>query len=504
MKIKLIVASLLLLSTTSCKKSFIDIAPETFISSNNFFKTQADFTQAVNATYAPLRNVYNSAYIMGEMRSDNTHYIYNNTNRGQLVREEIGDFIDNPTAEPTQTKWTFNYRIIAYANEVLSRIDAASFDVNVKKNLKGQELFLRALAYFDLVQYFGGVPLVLTPTEGSADEIINVRSAMPRTSKDSIYAQIVKDAKEAADLLPNKATQEKGRATSGAAKTLIGNVYIVLKQWGEAETILKEVVNSNQYSLLPDYAAVFNPANKNNAESVFEVQYQAGNLGLQGSFAYMFLPNLTNLTPITGFTFNNQSIGGWNTPTDDLIAAYEAGDKRKTASIADGYTVNNTFVAQPFIKKYFYPPLPAPNGSSPNTNDNWPVYRYAEVLLFMAEALNEQGKSSDALPYLNTVRDRAFGNTTSRITTTDQAQLRDIILKERRMELAFENKRWLDLVRTGRAITVMNAHGAALKASGRHPNLIPSTYNVTESRLLFPIPFSERQVNPNLIQNPGY
>src|SRR5688500_16503121 len=124
MKIKLIVASLILLSTTSCKKSFIDIAPETFISSNNFFKTQADFTQAVNATYAPLRNVYNSAYIMGEMRSDNTHYIYNNTNRGQLVREEIGDFIDNPTAEPTQTKWTFNYRIIAYANEVLSRIDA--------------------------------------------------------------------------------------------------------------------------------------------------------------------------------------------------------------------------------------------------------------------------------------------------------------------------------------------------------------------------------------------
>jgi hypothetical protein len=271
-----------------------------------------------------------------------------------------------------------------------------------------------------------------------------------------------------------------------------------------AETVLKEVVASNQYTLLSDYAAVFNPANKNNAESVFEVQYQAGNLGLQGSFAYTFMPNLTNLSPITGFTFNNQSIGGWNTPTDDLLATYEPGDRRKAASIADGYTVNNTFVAQPFVKKYFYPPLPAPNGSSPNTNENWPVYRYAEVLLFLAEALNEQGKATEALPFLNQVRDRAFGNTTSRITTTDQAQLRDIILKERRVELAFENKRWLDLVRTERAIPVLTAYGTALKASGRHPNLVASTYNVTQNRLLFPIPFTERQVNPNLTQNPGY
>ena len=104
MKTKIIAAGLLLITATSCKKSFIDIAPQTFISSDNFFKTQNDFVQAVNATYAPLRNVYNSAYIMGEMRSDNTHYIFNNTNRGQLVREEIGDFIDNPTAEPTLTK----------------------------------------------------------------------------------------------------------------------------------------------------------------------------------------------------------------------------------------------------------------------------------------------------------------------------------------------------------------------------------------------------------------
>lgn len=501
-KTKIIISVLSLITLSSCKKDFIDVAPQTFISSNNFFKTQADFTQAVNATYAPLRNVYNSAYIMGEMRSDNTHYIYNNTNRGNLVREEIADFIDNPTAEPVATKWTSNYRIIAYANEVLARIDDATFDENARKNLKGQELFLRALAYFDLVQYFGDVPLTLTPTAGSADDIINVRSAMPRTPKSEVYAQIIKDAQEAATVLPNKAQQEKGRATWGAAKTLLGNVYIVLKQWASAETVLKEVISSGQYSLLSDYSAVFDPANKNNVESVFEVQYQQGNLGLQSSFAYVFMPNLTNLSPITGFTFNNQSIGGWNIPTENLISAYEAGDKRKPASIADGYTVSGNFVQQPFVKKYLHLPLPAPNGSSPNTNENWPVYRYAEVLLFLAEALHEQGKSPEALPYLNQVRNRTFGVGVSPITTT--ANLGDVILKERRIELAFENKRWLDLVRIGKAVTVMNAYGAALKASGRHPNLVSSTYNVTQDRLLFPIPFAEILVDPNLVQNPGY
>jgi tetratricopeptide (TPR) repeat protein len=498
---KLLIGCFLLTTLSACDKSFIEIPPKNFIGSTNFFQTQNDFVQAVNATYAPLRNVYNSAYIMGEMRSDNTHYIFNSSNRGNLVREEIADFIDNPTAEPTATKWTFNYRTIAYANEVLTRIDAAAIDEATKKNLKGQELFLRALAYFDLVQYFGDVPLVLTPTAGSADQIIGVQSALARTPKAEVYAQIVKDVKEAATLLPNKATQEKGRATVGAAKTLLGNVHIVLKQWAEAETVLKEVVSSGQYSLLSDYASIFNPANKNHAESVFEVQYLQGNLGLQSSFGYVFAPNLTNMTPLVGFTFNNQSIGGWNIPTEDLIASYETGDKRKTASISEGYTASGSFVAQPFIKKYFNLPFPTPNGSSPNNNDNWPVYRYAEVLLLLAEALNEQGKSGEALPFLKLVRDRAG---LSPITNTNQAQLRDILLKERRIELAFENKRWLDLVRMGKAIEVMSTYGAKLKASGKHPNLLPNSYNVTQNRLLFPIPFAEVQVDPKLVQNPGY
>ncbi|HEY8968522.1 MAG TPA: RagB/SusD family nutrient uptake outer membrane protein, partial [Puia sp.] len=136
------------------------------------------------------------------------------------------------------------------------------------------------------------------------------------------------------------------------------------------------------------------------------------------------------------------------------------------------------------------------------TNDNWPGYRYAEVLLLLAEALNEQNKTAEALPLLNKVRDRAFGTGVSPITTTNQTTLRNIILHERRVELAFENKRWIDLVRTGNAVQVMNAYGAAMKA--QFPYLPANAFNVTENSTLFPVPFTERELNTQLDQNPGY
>lgn len=483
--------------------SFLDIDPKNFMSSSTYFETEEDFEQAVNATYAQLRTVYNSAYIMGEMRSDNSHYIFNNSNRGNLVREEISDFIDNPTAEPVHEKWQGNYKVIAYANEVISRIDAASFDEEKKNNLKGQVRFLRAFAYFDLVQYFGGVPLVVEPTGGSADDILQGQATLPRSDAEEIYAQILSDAAIARDLLPSKSNQERGRATVGAANMLLANVHTVLENWEQAEGYLMDIVNSAEYNLLPDYTNVFDPVNKNNAESIFEIQYIEGNIGLQSVFSYVFLPNLVDLTPIAGFRFNNQSIGGWNIPSDDLISAYEDGDGRRAASVVDGYNDGGNFVAQPFTKKYFYTPLAAPNGSSANGNNNWPVYRYAETLLLLAECLNEQNKDGADI-YLNRVRDRAFGDGEASIPSLGQSLMREAIAKERRIELAFENKRWLDLVRTGKAIEVINAYGTDLKASGKHPNLLPQTYQVNENRLLFPIPFDEVKLNPKLTQNPGY
>jgi hypothetical protein len=198
-----------------------------------------------------------------------------------------------------------------------------------------------------------------------------------------------------------------------------------------------------------------------------------------------------------------------------LIDSYEAGDKRLDASVAVaegnydasgafvassvqsiiGYTTPPGKVSKLFIKKYLHPPYATPG----QTGDNWPVYRYSEALLSLAECLNEAGKSAEALSYLNQVRVRA-GLAPS--IEENQNTLRDIIFQERRIELAFENKRWLDLVRTGKAISVMTAFGNKVKS--QDSRIPASAYNVTNDRLLFPFPLTEVQVNPQIIQNPGY
>jgi starch-binding outer membrane protein, SusD/RagB family len=490
-------AGLLMIGLSSCKKDFLDLPSETNLTSATFFKTQGDFEKAVNGAYAPLRTLYNnpaannsSAFFMGEMHSDNTHYVLNPNFRATIDQEQIADFIFDPASAIATNKYTTNYLIIARANQILALIDGVDFDATAKSNLKGQALFLRALSYFELVQFFGKVPLHLTPVSSFAE------AALPLSSVDSIYDQIVADASQAASLLPNKSVQEPGRATSGAAKTLLGNVHMVLKEYASAETVLKEVVSSGKYSLITDYAAVFNPANKNNSESVFEVQYREGSDGFASNFINPFLPQPISAAEVTAlFTANGLnplniqalSVEGYNTPTPDLIAAYEAGDERKDASIGFVTAGGKNY---PFIKKYMHP-----HTQFGITNDNWPVYRYAETLLLLAEALNEQNKSSEALTYLNQVRNRAgLGNITS------TAGLKDVIMNERRVELAFENKRWLDLVRTGTAVSVITAYGQRVKANPAayyYPaGFAPVPAAFSDIQLTFPLPASEALLSP--------
>jgi tetratricopeptide (TPR) repeat protein len=486
---KIFTAGLVLLGASSCQKSFLELTPQTGVTVANFFVTEDDFTKAVTGTYRPLESLYNDAYVMGEMRSDNTYYLFNISNRGgQIVeKENINTFTDVATNAYIYNKYVNDYSGIAKANAVLQRIDAASIPAASKGNLKGQAEFLRAFYYFDLVQYFGGVPLHLTEATTVAE------TALPRSSAADVYKQILADATDAAALLP-KTQAIKGQATQGSAKMLLGYVYMTLKQYPEAEKVLKDVTTLG-YSLLPEYADVFDPANKNNAESIFEVQYLQGTQGVQSNFAYQFAPGVTDTKNITGQVGNSQNLGDWNIPTNDLIAAYEPGDKRKAASIADGYTdPSGKFVAQPFVKKYLHP-----HAQFNNTNDDWPVYRYADALLLLAESLTEQNKAAEAIPYLNQVRARAGLAAT---TATTQTALRDAIAKERRVELAFENHRWLDLVRTGQAIPVMTAYGAKQKAI--RPYLTGNVYNVTQDKLIFAIPQNELLINKLLTQNPGY
>ncbi|MDB4292604.1 RagB/SusD family nutrient uptake outer membrane protein [Maribacter sp.] len=475
----------------------LTIFPEDSLSVPTFFQTEEDFTQAVNATYQPLRNMYNqSKPFLTEMSSDNTYYARNTAFGATENQEDIADHSlatdGNITANShVNNVYRDSYSIIARANQILIGIDEAEFDEAAKANIKGQALFLRAFAYFDLVQLYGSVPMHLEPV------LDREGAALPLSTEDVLYAQIVADAQAAIPLLPPKSEQQAGRVTSGAAQTLLANVHIVLQEWAAAETLLMAVVNSNEYMLMPNYEDAFsgNSDNKNNMESVFEVQYREGAEGLQGNFMYNFLPRPIEADEV-GLLFGTadaQPINGEgnNIPTPDIIAAYEDGDLREDGSILYIETRESFWNdgVYPIIKKYV-----EPHALHNNHGMNFPVYRYAEVLLFLAEALQEQGKDGEAIPYLNQVRTRAG-------LGAHIGDLGEAIFNERRVELAFENKRWFDLVRTNRAVDVITAFGNRVFAT---PNdyyypvgVEPRGNAFTNIRLRYALPASESELNPN-------
>lgn len=501
----------------SCKK-FLDETNPNNITLDNYFKTENDFNLAVNGAYNQLRGLYNnkSAWIMGEMRSDNTHYDYKSSDQAVATvnRYSVADFLDDKYNNQTPPKWNAGFNTISAANVIIDHIDDITLPEASRNSILGQVKFIRALAYFDLVRYYGGLPIYPRAPLTRAETYI------PRSSVQEVYNLIIEDATDAATRLAVAAFPQTGRATKGAALTLLGDVYMNLKKYDLAEAALKQVTVMG-YTLFPSYGDAFQLSNKNGKESVFEIQFNTAVAVPQANVdasIYNFLPRMANTAVITGVTFNSiTTVGGFNTPTQDLISAYEPGDLRLDASVSIaegtfnatddftatavksviGYTAPAGKVGRPFPKKFLHT-----HSIGNQTNDNWPVYRYAEVLLLLAESLNEQNKGGEALPYLNAVRSRAFGNATANISNTDQTVLRAHILKERRVELAFENKRWLDLVRTGNAITVMNAFGVKQKAL--YPYLQSGSYNVIQDRLLFPIPNAEVLLNDKLVQNPGY
>lgn len=497
---------------TSCKKDFIYLAPEDALSGATFFKDANEMNQAVLATYNALRGLTNIDFYTSEMRSDNTHYENYTVNRGDsyVYREHIADFVNDAYNTYTASVYFACYTGISRANVVIERIQPLDIADSTKNDIEAQAKFLRAFFYFKLVRYFGGVPLYLKEVKKAEEAFLK------RSSVDEVYQQIISDATFALETLkPPAKFPQSGLATKGSAAMLLAEVYMTQKKYADAENLLRTLPTMG-YQLLTNYEDVFSTTNKNNRESIFEVQYMQGATeGQQSNFIYLFLPRSTNTTIMTGVQTNTTSSGGYNVPTKNIINAYEPGDKRLDASIgiAEGsYNSSMLFtfsakksilnyvpatgkVGVPFIKKYLHA-----HSIANNTDDNWIIYRYAGALLLLAETLNEQGKSSEALTYLNQVRVPRTG--LMPITETDKEKLRDVIAHERRMELAFENHRWHDLVRTGKAVDVMTSFGIALK---QQLSYIPSNaFNVTENKLIYPIPQAERNVYPELTQNPGY
>lgn len=500
---------------SSCKKDFLTKYPEGSINVGNFYKTANDFQEALTGAYVPLRDNANNAFYIEEMRADNAYYYYNPKDRGSVNAEKIADFLDDVSDGVPGTNWTAGFNGINRTNMILDQLDAngSVLTDSLKKVIGGEAKALRAHYYFELVRLFGKLPLYLHFTKDNSVAFIN------RSSVDSVYAQIIADFTDAINLLPaptfSSGGIQSGHVTKGMAATELGLVYLTRKQYDKATPLLQSVTQMG-YTLLNNYADVFTTANENSRECIFEVNYKAGTDGQSSPFIFRFIPGTPHTQNILGVDFNtsNANYGGWNTPTQDLINDYEPGDKRLDASIAvvKGHMDANqdyqpdsvASILSPatpgeqsrtFIRKYFHPPYNLQN----NTDQDWYWYRYSDVLLMLAESLNEQGQSSAALPYLNQVRQRA-GLLPS--TETDQAALRNVIYHERRVELAFENHRWFDLIRTGQAVSVMNAYGVKQKQT--YSYLLPTAYTVTNDRLIYAVPFRETQVNPGLGQNQGY
>lgn len=508
-----ILLAVLTLTAVSCKKDFIDLLPEDTSSPGSFYQNDKQLQAAALAIYVPMRDVLVNDYFASEMHADNTHYQPSPSVRGTAYdyRESTADWNNNANNDYVNAVYIHCYTGISRANILIGRIPNAKDATDAGKgSAEGQAKFLRALYYFKLVRLFGGVPLHLTEVT-KADEAF-----LPRSSAQQIYDQIIADAQDAIKLLPPpKMPVQTGEATKGAATVLLADVFVTLKRYAEAEILLNTLPAMGYGLILDSYAKVFNPANKNGIESVFDVQYLAieGSTNQPNALPFQFLPRTTNTTKLTGAAnVNTTSSGGWNRPGQDLIDAYEPNDKRLNLSIGiaegtyDGnYWLNVTDaksvvgylppagkVGQAYIKKYLYPSAVA--GA---TSSNWPIYRYAEALLLLAEALNEQGKSP--LIPLNAVRSRAgLGD----ISSSDKDALRDIIFRERRVELAFENKRFHDLQRNPKGLAIMEAY--AKKAKLTYPLLSPASFDIQAFKFLHPIPQSERGLNPALTQNPGY
>lgn len=468
----------------SCKEDFINLAPLSNQTSSTFFKTADDFKQGVNAVYDGLQSqkTYGKTfYYLAEVRSDNTDIGDRGANAG--IASHLDLFTEITTNPFLSDAYSGFYIVISRANAVLGQIDPSGINEVQKNQYKGEALFLRALSYFNLVRLFGDLPLV-TNVQSPSASLGNKRNKVAE-----VYAQIEKDLTDAASLLPNSyAAADAGRATADAAFALLGKVYVTEKKWDQAISALQKV--SGTHRLLDNYADLFKVENAVNEETLFAVRFKKGlSPGEGNTFFNDMMPRIY----INGVSYSGATN---NRPTKSIVRSFAGNDKRFAGSLDTVYQTSATaYNKGNYIKKYL--DLPSTTGDQ---GSSVPVIRFAEVLLLLAEAQNEKAYAGGAaFDNLNKVRARAGLAPKTPANLPDQEAFRDAIFAERRVELAFENDRWFDLIRYSKGLSIIQKH-------------LLDEYNLatpvlTASRFLFPIPQSEIDVYNNLTtfpQNPGY
>jgi hypothetical protein len=486
-KIILILAGSVI-SLTSCNK--LSENPKSVIVSSQFYQTTSDATAAVNAIYGTLNSdpagdfpLYGRQLnLLTDNATDNQNFSPSNTNPD--VRA-LGTETYIPSNSRIQKVWQQLYYGINRANIAIDNVPTISMDTTLRARLVRESKFIRALLYFNLVRLYGDVPLVLhNPNSTNIESLFTTR-----TPAADVYAQIITDLKDATNLPKSYATSDLGRATGGAAHTLLAKVYLTQRDWPNALTQLNLVINGGYgYSLFPNYYDAFQKATKNGVEHIFSVQFET-NLGEANS--------VNDLSQ--SFTSFNTGTFPIDIPVDSsLFKLYSANDIRRAVTFynsvynaATGQTVVFKNAYTPYFNKFVDYSL-TPLSSQTLSGVNYPVLRYADVLLMKAEALNEVNgaPNSDAYDAINQVRTRAhIANLTAGL---NQSDFRDSVLLERRKEFIQEGHRWFDLVRQGGTTLVDALHK------------IPSKSAASSKNTLYPIPLIEIQQNPKLKQNPGY
>jgi SusD family. len=483
---------LLLVFLTGCK-DFLQRDPQGDLTQTSFPVTKSDALSATNAAYATLRDWYygSGGYPILDIMSDDANK-GSNTNDQLPTVGPFDNFTFTPAADGLDRWWATLYQGIKRTNVVIEKVPGIQMDTTLRNRYIAEARFIRGLLYFDLLRAWGGVPKVLD---------LNPPLKLTRSTRDDIYTIIINDLLYAVKNLGEKSTlssSDAGRATKGAAKALLARVYLFKQDYVNAEKYALEVINSNEYSLEPLFVDANGINGNNGVESVFEV----GAIGVDdysgGGNQYANTQGVRG-SPNRGW--------GFNRPSMDLRNSFELGDPRLKGTIIDlGDTIDgvvikgdgptpdvvkdsagNVIQMECYNRKVWVP--------GDNTITEWGFHRrlirYADVLLMAAEALNENDKPDQALIYLNMVRKRARQGNNSilpDITTTDKNTLRDKIIFERRHELALEGFRFWDLVRTGRAASVLGPLGFI---SGKHE--------------LLPIPQSEIDLSQKTLeQNPNW
>ena len=432
-----------------CEK-FLDLDPPYVQDAENYFLTPEDYENALVGAYDLLQGSFLSVWI-AEIASDNT------IAGGESVNDTEGlHQIDNMTHGGVnlelQNVWRWNYAGVTRANYIMEFKD--NIDFAGKDLIIAQTRFLRAFYYFELVKFFGDVPLIVDRRLG-VDEVTEI----PRSPRSEVYAQIEFDLIAAAEdlqVMPSR----KGEVSQGAAKSLLGKVYLYQGKNAEAAAVLQEVINSGVYSLIPDFNDLFKVSSEGNSETVFDVEYsglEGGSYGclicLEGNAG----PGFQGIRQYEGPVYGDGN--SYNLPTQNLYDAFDPADPRREATILD---IEAFIAAQPdpsaityaigggghtgyynnkYIKRQGEFGLPDNDLTSPV---NYRVIRYADVLLMAAEALYQTGDAGTAQTYVNQVRARVSMPDITLGSVED-------IWNERRLELSCEGHRFFDLVRTGKA-----------------------------------------------------